>query len=101
MKKLNLIKAAIDFAFANYAAGNVELAEKSIAAFKAAGGADADLEVWNNQVKQSVTGFKQFARQKLPSEVLPAAKVEGEEAPAAPASNATAAANVPPAEKAA
>lgn len=84
MKKLALIKAAIDFSFANYALGAVELAEKSIAAFKTAGGFDDDLRVWDSIVNQQVSLAKQLSKQKLPSE-------QAEQQKAAPASNATAA----------
>lgn len=97
MKKLNLMKAAMDFAFASYGAGAVDLAEKSVAAFKAAGGTDPDLDMWNNQVKQSVTQFKQFAAQKLPSEVFAARAAAPETETAAPVSNATAATKAAPA----
>jgi hypothetical protein len=70
MKRLELIKAAIDFAYANYQAGAIELAEKSIAAFKVADGKDADLPIWTNSVNQNVAQFKQLSAQKLPSEVI-------------------------------
>ena len=70
MKRLILIKAAIDFAYTNYQAGAIELAEKSIAAFKAANGQDQDLQIWTNSVNQNVAQFKQLSAQKLPSEVI-------------------------------
>lgn len=89
MKKLALMKASIDFAYANYNEGAIKLASSSLAAFVAAGGQDADLTVWNQKVAVSVAEATQFARQKLPSEIPspnPAAQ---------PASNATAATVAP------
>jgi hypothetical protein len=48
MKKIDLIKAAIDFAFANYKSDAITFAESSIAAFKAAGGQASDLGIWTH-----------------------------------------------------
>ena len=45
MKKLALMKASIDFAYANCNEGAIKLASSSLAAFVAAGGQDADLTV--------------------------------------------------------
>lgn len=95
MKKLQLTKAAIDFAFANYQLGAVERAEKSIQAFKAAGGVDADLKVWDNTVTQQVIFASQLANQKLPSEIV-AQTTEAK----TPVSNATAATLTPATEAA-
>lgn len=84
MKKLNLYKAALDFAFANVAEVNaVTLAQKSIAAFVAGGFDPLDLQFWTQASTQARQQFTSFLNQKLPSEVV--AKVE---APAAmPAAN--------------
>lgn len=82
MKRIQLTKAAIDFAYANYTEAQISLAQKSLAAFVAAGGKDADLQIWNNIVTQNVAQANQISKQKLPSESLPA------EAPDAPISNA-------------
>lgn len=92
MKRLTLIKSAIDFAFANYQSGAIELAEKSLASFKAANGVDADLPIWNQNVTQFVNLAAQLSKQKLPSEVLAAVPAE---APEALVSNATQPAKAP------
>jgi hypothetical protein len=83
MKKLALVKSAIDFAFANYQLKPIALAQASLAAFVAAGGQDQDLTIWNQQVTSNAAEAKQYAAQKLPSEA-PVAQV----APAAPAADA-------------
>ena len=70
MKRITLVKAAIDFAYANYSEGAISMATKSLAAFVAAGGQDLDLTIWNNAVSQNVQQAAQLAKQKLPSEIL-------------------------------
>jgi hypothetical protein len=68
MKKIDLIKSAIDFAFANYKSDAITFAESSIAAFKAAGGQASDLGIWDASVRQYSGLASQLANQPLPSE---------------------------------
>jgi hypothetical protein len=89
MKRLALIKAAIDFAFANYQANAIELAQKSIAAFVSENGQPADLTIWTNTVSQQVVQCTLMARQKLPSEIAEA-QVEAQADPKPAVSNAAA-----------
>lgn len=73
MKKLQLYKAAIDFAFDNVEETNsITLAEKSIAVFKAGGFAPEDLTFWEQTQKQAIQQFNQLKKQKLPSEQVKA-----------------------------
>lgn len=90
MKRITLVKSAIDFAFANFQLGAVDLAEKSIAAFKAAGGVDADLPIWDNTVKQNVAQCTLLAKQKLPSEQAVAQAQEEVQTPKTNAESAVA-----------
>ena len=94
MTKLQLNKAAIDFAYTSSALSPIALAEASISTFKTAGGRDEDLQIWNQAVSQNVALVAMMTKQKLPSEVSDATKLA--EAPAAPVSNAQAALVVQP-----
>ena len=72
MKKLNLIKQASDFAFANIGTTDkLKLAEASLAAFAAGGNDSADLDIWTNEVTQALRQWQQIGNQKLPSEMVP------------------------------
>jgi hypothetical protein len=68
MKKIDLIKAAIDFAFSNYKSDAITFAESSIAAFKAAGGQASDLGIWDASVRQYSGLASSLSGQPLPSE---------------------------------
>ena len=68
MKKIKLIKAAIDFVFENYQSNPIELAQKSIQAFIDHGGNNSDLQVWNQTVTQYLGQVSVMIKQKLPSE---------------------------------
>lgn len=68
MKKLTLVKAAIDFSFAHYADGPSTLAIESATAFQTAKSDDKDFSIWQTTVSQYVQMAKQLAAQKLPSE---------------------------------
>ena len=82
MKKIQLYKTAIDFAFTNVDVKDaVTLAEYSIAAFKAGGFDSQDLHFWEQTWRQALQQFGHLKNQLLPSEV--AAK---QAAPMAPAS---------------
>ena len=83
MKRIQLVKAAIDFAFAHYQDGAVTLAIESATVFKALSGADEDFHLWQGAVAQSIAQFM-ASKQKLPSEI----KAQSE--PVAQVSNAAA-----------
>ena len=69
MKKAILVKAAFDFAFANYSeADKVKLAQSSLEAFQSAGFDQKDLIVWNTIVANSIRMYNQASMQPLPSE---------------------------------
>jgi hypothetical protein len=84
MKRIQLVKAAIDFAFAHYQDGAVTLAIESATVFKALPGADEDFQLWQGAVAQSIAQFSMASKQKLPSEI----KAQSE--PVAQVSNAAA-----------
>ena len=69
MKKLALMKAASDFAFANYGeTDKVKLAQASLSAFSAGGFDAQDLDVWNSAVNMSTRMWSQASMSYLPSE---------------------------------
>ena len=71
MKKLVLLKAASDFAFANIGTTDkLKLAEASLAAFSAGVFDSADLDVWQSSVSSSLRTWQMVQNQKLPSEVI-------------------------------
>ena len=69
MKRLQLIKAATEFAFAHYTDGAVDQVIESATAFKAAGGVDEDFAIWQSYVTQGIQVASVASRQLLPSEV--------------------------------
>jgi len=69
MKKLVLMKAASDFAFANYGeTDKVKFAQASLSAFSAGGFDAQDLDVWNSAVNMSTRMWSQASMSYLPSE---------------------------------
>ena len=77
MKKLALLKAAIDAAYAQVGTANaVNVAQASLAAFVAGGFDQADLTFWQNSFTQQLQSFRLVSAQKLVSEqAKPAAPV--------------------------
>lgn len=96
MKRLTLIKAAADFAFAHYQDGPVTLVIESATAFKAADGSDDDFQIWTNEVNMAIAKFNLTAKQKLPSEIKAAQAAAQTAEPAAPAISPNVAAAVTP-----
>ena len=75
MKRIELEKSAIDFAFANYKEQNqLALSKATNAAFEAAGYDGADYQYWTSRVGNYMNIFQRLADSLVPSAMLAAQK---------------------------